>query len=791
MQKIYGHRFGKMTIRFKTILLSGGIILLLGFTAPGDFGQMIQEKLFRYYQTQKPAEIHLFFNQPKYAAGDTVFLTIHLSLAAKPTALKGRQIVKILLLHSDGNTVSALKVLVKDGFGYNQIVIPEDAPPGIYTILAFTESMTDSPAYYALCVAGETLFEISDETTSITFHPEGGHLIAGINNKVVVKGPPNLSGEIISSAGNSICLYRINEDGIGLFFITPSRSEEYFSEVGGEKFMLPQPESDGVGMLVNVPANQSPIRVTLQAPAASFLRTQVLHLVLSAHDRVFYTAEVFLGDKKFMTFSLPQDSLKYGIAQLTIFQKDGNVVADRLLMVGRMSQPLLNITIPKKEVTLREQVTMKIKLADEQGNPLESQFAITVYNDDLLQVENEKDLVLNGGNFPDSSSLNFHRNSSALAGLKHPASGDLLLITEKWRTFKWRDVWDDTLPEKHFQNHLQLKGTLVLTDGGRIPDSTRITFFLQKSVMTYETYVDESGKFDFPLIIDFMGGEEVFFKVDSRRKVLRNVQIQVNDDAMNRPVRAVIEKKNTPDAFWAYAKSKNVVDRSYAFREKERHQQPRSLNALVEEEIFGADLTINLDDYLLFPTMSETLREIIPMLQHRRQRNRDVVRLFFDDENVFADDEPLYIIDGVITDNTTYFLSLKPAEVATIKVIHRAAKLQTFGAIGKNGIVLVETKLPQNSSAVPRSDYTFAFQGLNEASRSHQSEPTVKPTRVPDFRTTLYWRAQERTPTSGEVSISFPASDDTGNFRIRIDGFTPDGRPFSGTESFTVSFKGH
>jgi hypothetical protein len=260
---------------------------------------------------------------------------------------------------------------------------------------------------------------------------------------------------------------------------------------------------------------------------------------------------------------------------------------------------------------------------------------------------------------------------------------------------------------------------------------------------------------------------------------------------MHRSVRTLIEKKNTPDALWVYAKDKYVIDRSYAFKEKNRPEQPPSLNALIEEEIFGADLTINLDDYLLFPTMSETLREIVPMLQHRKHRNRDVVRLFFDDENVFADGEPLYIIDGVITDNTTYFLNLKPAEVATIKVIHRASKLRTFGAVGKNGIVLVETKLPNNSLAVPRSEYTFAFQGLNEVAPFHQLNPIVKPGRVPDLRSTLYWRPNEKTPASGEASISFHASDDTGNFRIRVEGFTEDGRPFSGTETFTVSFKGH
>ena len=47
--------------------------LLAGFGFQADFARTLQEKLAKYYQRHVPVKIHLTFNQPRYAPGDTVF----------------------------------------------------------------------------------------------------------------------------------------------------------------------------------------------------------------------------------------------------------------------------------------------------------------------------------------------------------------------------------------------------------------------------------------------------------------------------------------------------------------------------------------------------------------------------------------------------------------------------------------------------------------------------------------------------------------------------------------------
>ncbi len=89
---------------------------------------------------------------------------------------------------------------------------------------------------------------------------------------------------------------------------------------------------------------------------------------------------------------------------------------------------------------------------------------------------------------------------------------------------------------------------------------------------------------------------------------------------------------------------------------------------------------------------------------HRWHNGKSVVRVWIDDIDKMGTDDPVYVIDGVMTDDTDYFMSLKPENVSTIKVVCTMEKLRVFGAVGRNGVVLVETKLLDNAKNVPPAD---------------------------------------------------------------------------------------
>ena len=133
-------------------------------------------------------------------------------------------------------------------------------------------------------------------------------------------------------------------------------------------------------------------------------------------------------------------------------------------------------------------------------------------------------------------------------------------------------------------------------------------------------------------------------------------------------------------------------------------------------------------------------------------------------------------------------MSLKPVEVVSIKIINSAGKLQTMGSIGKNGIVLVETKIVGHAARVPRSNYAFEVQGLTPPSQIYRGQASLIGPRVPDLRTNLYWNPGFKTDSTGRASAMLHASDVTGTYIIKIEGFTERGAPIYAEKTFQVAF---
>jgi len=84
----------------------------------------------------------------------------------------------------------------------------------------------------------------------------------------------------------------------------------------------------------------------------------------------------------------------------------------------------------------------------------------------------------------------------------------------------------------------------------------------------------------------------------------------------------------------------------------------------------------------------------------------------------------------------------------------------------------------------------LATHGLTTpASARWSGKLSAEESRIPDLRTNLYWNPAVATDPGGIVKISFNASDVTGRFRVKIEGMTEDGQPFSAQETFHVSFR--
>jgi hypothetical protein len=429
-------------------------------------------------------------------------------------------------------------------------------------------------------------------------------------------------------------------------------------------------------------------------------------------------------------------------------------------------------------------VELQVSLKDELGNPIQGEFAVSVFNQRLF------------ANQSSSSTIDQYLYVKAEGANSHYSSAedlDLLLITQKNKRLDWEVIMNGKMEMNYpFKKLIQYSGRVVNKENGQpVPDSSRVVAYLQKSMMGYEAITRGDGGFDLAFLFDFWNDDEIFYTVETKKGKALNAKVEWEEKSSSyAPFTPRIEGE-IANRYAEFVSRKKIVDRSYSFYNTLEASVKTSVaedpNRDFEDELTGVDYAVKVDEYVVFPTMEELIREVVPSLQHRKARGSATVRVILPD-GAIPNDNPLYIIDGIMTKNTEYFLQLKPSDVFSIKVVRTINKLNRFGTMGRNGIVLVYTK-GLDHKRLKTENTLIPVKGLNKPVPFHvPAHKGLTDQRIPDFRSTLYWNPSVITNARGEGTISFSASDDVGNFLIQIQGITSDGRPFSRLDSIRVGF---
>ncbi|MDZ7647311.1 MAG: hypothetical protein U5K54_09100 [Cytophagales bacterium] len=252
------------------------------------------------------------------------------------------------------------------------------------------------------------------------------------------------------------------------------------------------------------------------------------------------------------------------------------------------------------------------------------------------------------------------------------------------------------------------------------------------------------------------------------------------DDQIPLPHAPVWKESQSMDSYAEFTSKRKLIDQSFNVYRPELSEKIKA--SAFEGELASADVVIMVQDDLIFPTVAEMIREIIPPLYHRKTRKGNIVRVGLLPPMIETKD-PLYIIDGIATKSTDFFLGLNPANIISVKVINDPKKLLPLGLFGRNGIVLVETKT--GDAREPLDDPAKKIIGLNRALPFKMPWQTSEILYTPFFRSTIYWNPTISTDSNGKATFEFNCTDDMGRMVIRIDGMA-NGKPFSIVKDFKV-----
>jgi len=182
---------------------------------------------------------------------------------------------------------------------------------------------------------------------------------------------------------------------------------------------------------------------------------------------------------------------------------------------------------------------------------------------------------------------------------------------------------------------------------------------------------------------------------------------------------------------------------------------------------------------------------VIPSVEFRARAQDSAVHVTLLTHSIFvaqryANGNPLYIIDGCMTADTRYLMSLSPKEIVSFKIINEIGKLDKLGLLARNGVIFIQTETPQKT----KKDLQGTLHVIEGVSPTLLDKPKAPPQkRVPDLRTLLYWNPLARTDTTGVLNFTYRTSDVPGNYFIRVMGTTDTGHMVAGEYSFSVKLR--
>ncbi len=440
-------------------------------------------------------KMNLDFEREAFAPGDKVEAELSLknmqdlSLANKSfryqVSIQGKEV-----LNSFGKTDSNGKAIVK--FDLKENLEVNDA---VLNITLDHNGTRES-------IARNVPVLLSD--IDVAFFPEGGDMINGLESRIGFKAvdksgnPVDIEGVIVNKKGEEVADFNTLRMGMGAFSLTPSNGDVYKARVTFPShipgtFKLPSAKGSGFTLAVKK-VTEEKIDLTIGSTSKAYIS-----LVASVRGENQYSSGVKLKEGQ-NDISIPVEEFPIGVAQITLFDSHGIARAERLAFVNDHKQLDIRVSTNKEQYLPREKVEVTVDVTDEDGKPVQTDFAVSVVDDQLLSFADDKSsnilswMLVEADLDVDAEEASYYfdpNERDAKLGLDH------LLMTSGWRKFSWEMLASNELPKIETRaEKMVVAGTVLDDDGNPISRAKVQVQGVSKPVSTQEDGYFEIANID-------------------------------------------------------------------------------------------------------------------------------------------------------------------------------------------------------------------------------------------------------------------------------------------------------
>ncbi|MFN8354263.1 MAG: TonB-dependent receptor plug domain-containing protein [Spirosomataceae bacterium] len=807
-----------------------GLVCVAAQLADDPLVERIMTQLAKYTFYHPQEKVFLHTDKPYYMAGETIWFKAYVLTAFdhQPDTLSRVLYVDLV---ADQKVLQHKQLKLQDGVAHADFVLPDTLQSASVQLRAYTNWMRNfSDEFFfsqnlrifkpkETTAYNEERLRQQAEVADFQLFPEGGNQVLGIESRVAFKAVNALglgvdvSGYILTDTKDTVSAFQSQHLGMGYCSFMPEAGKKYTAIVqqadGKQKIVgVPAALPTGFVMSVDNISNKDAVKVyvfsnTIQAGTAP------IPLVLIAQQRgqVCHAVKALMNRKGFL-LTIPRTQIPdEGIVQLTLFDNQGQPLCERIMYERKKNHLTVKLNSNKTTYRTREKVQVEVEVKDANGKPVQGSFSLAAtdgsqviaepYGADIqnyfLLSSDIKGSIEQPGYYFDEA------NDNATQHL------DLLMMTQGWRRFVWNEVLNETTlkPRFYAEVGLSVTGTVLRPNGKTTEKPTNLTLLLSSGENKQFIMGDASpeGVFGF-YGLDFSDTTDVLVQA-VKTSGGRNLTIRLNDwttpalRITKVPFNSIEFSRKDLDNFLKRSQEMLEIEQKIKLNKTQLLKEV-TIKAKKEEEFDGrkiysqADNTIKVD-----PQNCGSAFNVLTLIQGR-VAGVQVTGSGFNMSvqirgaaNLQGPVEPLFLMDGMPID-LSMVNTLSPCDVESIDIL-KGPSAAIFGSRAMGGVISILTRRGGSNYDATKEEAPgiittkrIGYAVVREFYTPNYDDPKPEERYRPDFRSTLYWKADLRTDEQGKASVTFWNSDAQALINLHVQGFSRQGTLGVGHHSYRV-----
>jgi hypothetical protein len=811
-------------MRFKSSIIFR-LVFISSLLSGKLFAQPTQAKELKLFFEK----VYLHIDRSYYVPGDDIWFKAYLVNPQSNLLVNTSNNLYVELIDPTATIISREVIRMDNGIGVGDFKIADSIPGGTYRIRAYTNWMRNfgthfvyekeiqltnikgvSKSYATVSASANVESKSVASANKIQFMPEGGSMVQGLSTVVSFKAEDakgngiDAKGSVVSGEGDTVVRFTTTRLGMGSFAFRPKPNTEYKAWVKfknghltAAQFPLISPE----GYVMNVTdANAEKVVVSIAAnekTAAVHPGTEVT--IAAKHGgKIYFKEKIALKDGKGIV-SVPKKDFPTGIASITLYDEELRPNCERLVYIE--NNPLsISIATDKSTYQSKDEVTVNVTVTDAQSQPVKAALSLSAVDDNM-----DKEAASNIASYllleselagkVENPSVYFDKNNA-----QRFDQLDLLLRTQGWRSFLWRQLADTNFRISYLpEPGVTISGRVREKFANKPLQGMNITLYAAgaKGNKWYSTTTDPSGRY-------FLDGLPLYgyqtVKVSSKNDKGKGGGLLVMDTVFNNPLPA-------------YQNPFYIDTSGLAFFTQERTKRDAMVKTFGWQNILPAvtvtsrpktvvfrdgnaytatapsyDFNITSKDY------NQSVRDFLVNKVPGTQYDVDGDAVVFPASGKLL--RPRFIVEKRedVFDRLDYY-AISMSQVQSIAVRHYIGpptftRTETNGRLdlgsGITDMYAVYLTLKPGAYNTDVAKIITDITGYYEARIFYSPNYASIPKTNPDVRTTIYWDPLITTDENGKASVTFYNADPKTTIRVNVQGVSDKGVPIVASDKYQV-----